>query len=311
MRIECPHCGKRGTIPDGAKLPAKARCPACKKSFAPSAALMDQGSEIVAEDKPLKEFGTVARIETQNLPAPLPPFPPPAPTYIDSRAIFITPTPIQAPVSRTCDFCGESIQSAAKKCRHCGETLDPVLRAAEEAKRLATRQSQGPPAAPVTVHNTIVNSASASAAAVVKGSRSSSAGCGCLALLIILAMLAMLSPRRRVPQEAAPAVAPALPFLKPAERQDAKQIVPLPKERPVDDDDREPAQDVAPMPQKVDATKATDNGVDITTMMKMGGNLEGRNPAAAMRYYEDIVKKFPDSPEAVNAAKRIAVLKEK
>lgn len=37
-----------------------------------------------------------------------------------------------------CPFCAELVKSAAKKCRHCGETLDPAMRKAEEAMRLAS-----------------------------------------------------------------------------------------------------------------------------------------------------------------------------
>ncbi len=36
-----------------------------------------------------------------------------------------------------CPFCSESIQPTARKCKHCGEFLDPVLRAANEARREA------------------------------------------------------------------------------------------------------------------------------------------------------------------------------
>lgn len=43
---------------------------------------------------------------------------------------------------RTCGFCGERIQPTALKCRHCGETLDPALRSAEEAKRMAEMASR-------------------------------------------------------------------------------------------------------------------------------------------------------------------------
>ncbi len=34
-----------------------------------------------------------------------------------------------------CPFCAESINSKAKKCKHCGEFLDVALRAAEEARK--------------------------------------------------------------------------------------------------------------------------------------------------------------------------------
>lgn len=40
-----------------------------------------------------------------------------------------------------CPMCDEDISARAKKCRHCGETLDLSLRAAEEARRTAERQA--------------------------------------------------------------------------------------------------------------------------------------------------------------------------
>jgi hypothetical protein len=39
-----------------------------------------------------------------------------------------------------CPFCDEPIQATAKKCRHCGETIDPTLRSAEEARDAARRE---------------------------------------------------------------------------------------------------------------------------------------------------------------------------
>lgn len=38
-----------------------------------------------------------------------------------------------------CPFCAEQILSRAKKCRHCGETVDVAMRKAEEALRIADR----------------------------------------------------------------------------------------------------------------------------------------------------------------------------
>ena len=61
---------------------------------------------------------------------------------------------------RGCAFCGETIKAKALKCRYCGEILDPVLRAAEEAKRHVG--SQGP----VIVHNNVSTSSSASVGGV-------------------------------------------------------------------------------------------------------------------------------------------------
>lgn len=37
---------------------------------------------------------------------------------------------VEPPATRACPFCSETIQGTAVKCRHCGEFLDPALRAA-------------------------------------------------------------------------------------------------------------------------------------------------------------------------------------
>jgi TM2 domain-containing membrane protein YozV len=57
-----------------------------------------------------------------------------------------------------CPFCAEQISARAKKCRHCGETIDVALRKAEEALR-ATERSTG---------NVYMNAAAATAAQPVE-----------------------------------------------------------------------------------------------------------------------------------------------
>ena len=37
--------------------------------------------------------------------------------------------------SKECPFCSEDVKLNAKKCKHCGETIDVALRAAEDARR--------------------------------------------------------------------------------------------------------------------------------------------------------------------------------
>ena len=61
---------------------------------------------------------------------------------------------------KTCLFCGELIQSAARKCRYCGELLDPALIEAREAKRIALSRTYGP-----IITNNVSTAASSSSAA--------------------------------------------------------------------------------------------------------------------------------------------------
>src|SRR5436190_944638 len=61
-------------------------------------------------------------------------------------AAAVSPVPVQSPAqpvptsnSKPCPFCGEQILAAAKKCKHCGEVIDPTMRAAEEPERPSRR----------------------------------------------------------------------------------------------------------------------------------------------------------------------------
>ncbi len=58
----------------------------------------------------------------------------PAGALVPAPIASLNPVPV-APSTKQCPFCAEAVAIEAKKCKHCGETLDVALRAAEEAKR--------------------------------------------------------------------------------------------------------------------------------------------------------------------------------
>jgi LSD1 subclass zinc finger protein len=139
--IVCPSCRQPLSIPDAAPPGQMFRCPKCP--------------------------GQV------QVPAVWPPSPPPLPTAaampptLPSHAPLI-PTPQTAvPEFKGCPFCGEQVLQVAKKCKHCGETIDVALRAAEEARRAAQRQ----PSQPNVFMNAGGGSASSSSSAASGGGK--------------------------------------------------------------------------------------------------------------------------------------------
>ncbi|WP_430452243.1 hypothetical protein [Rhodopirellula europaea] len=97
---------------------------------------------------------------------------------------------VQSPLEHSdlaeCPFCAETISLRARKCKHCGELLDPTLRAAAEAQR-----ADGG----VQIINMVEGataSASASASAEAKNGNESclQQGCGCLVVLVLFGMVA-------------------------------------------------------------------------------------------------------------------------
>jgi hypothetical protein len=291
--ITCPKCGRRGRLPEGWALPAVVRCPACKTPFQPGTSGVPARVEVIRpEDLVIEET-------------------PAAPLMIHPQ-VAQPPTP-----ARTCDFCGEAIQPAAKKCRHCGEILDPVMRASEEARRLATRPAPSPPAqrpeprqAPtqVIVHNTVVSQSDASASAVAGSFWTrprSGCGCGCLTLLLLFFLGPLLLGPLRSPRDTSdggPAVVPRTvtpPDVRPgrpAAVHEAPAVeAPSPAD-PVSSDDPKP---------KADVKKAPVSGGAATTALKMARNMERLNPSAAPKFYQDVLSKYPGTTEAAEAAKRI------
>jgi hypothetical protein len=92
------------------------------------------------------------------------------------------------PATKSCDFCGESILATARKCKHCGETLDPAMRAAGEAMRMAEMamtQQAAPvyqPSPDIYVTNHMHNSQHVSLA--VAGRVKDSLFCGLLSFIV-------------------------------------------------------------------------------------------------------------------------------
>ena len=71
---------------------------------------------------------------------------------IELAPVNATVLPPPAPIyTVSCPFCMEPIKEGALKCKHCGEMLDPRLRAAQEARRMLPAVSVQPPGMPSAV----------------------------------------------------------------------------------------------------------------------------------------------------------------
>jgi predicted Zn finger-like uncharacterized protein len=136
MEIVCQDCKTSHYLSDD-KIPLETKVGKCKKC---NAAITVLGKN---------DFGSI--IGGNNLV-----------TITEARTDLL---PVEQEETKRCDFCGEKVLSIAKKCKHCGETLDIILRTAEEARRASNSpnvfmNSGGAAAAaaavvssPITKHN--------------------------------------------------------------------------------------------------------------------------------------------------------------
>lgn len=144
IRFQCRDCGVTINAPDD-RRGQQARCPKCRRIVmvpeAPAPASQETGKA-----SPLPDW--IDAPPAVQRPAPDPPV-----THVPT---IVPSSPVAVPPAETvpCPMCAEPISPAARKCKHCGEMLDPDL-----------RPSMPQQMAVPTIN--IVNNATASAAAAV------------------------------------------------------------------------------------------------------------------------------------------------
>jgi hypothetical protein len=97
--------------------------------------------------------------------------PPVAAVHVPQPVVMAVNVAREEAMSR-CPYCGEDIRAIAKKCKHCGEIIDPTLRDQEALKREVEdlRRNPSQPQAPMVFNiagGSASSSSSSSAAAVV------------------------------------------------------------------------------------------------------------------------------------------------
>src|SRR5262249_40490156 len=124
IRFLCPNC--RATLKAPEQLAGKfVPCPKCKTRVeVPGASNL-----ICPSASPPAAVAAPAAQPSPPVAAPPPAIIEPAKPPVAAAVIVNAP----APALKLCPFCAEQIQAEALKCKHCGETIDPALRAAEES----------------------------------------------------------------------------------------------------------------------------------------------------------------------------------
>jgi predicted Zn finger-like uncharacterized protein len=127
IRFECPKCKTKISVKDE-HAGKRGRCPECKSAIqVPDPDVFDDLVEDIESSASLEQSDTAI---------------PPKSSEPNNGSYNLTPEPIQM---KDCPYCGEEIQSVAKKCKHCGEWLD---HSGSNNRPVARAPSQGEPTCP-------------------------------------------------------------------------------------------------------------------------------------------------------------------
>jgi hypothetical protein len=159
-RVICPLCRKAGNVPDE-YLGQRIKCPSCNQRFSaptlPPPPVKGKATPKPASKLTQLEEEIIAAVSAPPSRAEIELAAPPVATDLErvepveapppAVASATAPAGLSARATKACLYCGEEILAAALKCKHCGEFIDPAMRAAEEAKEIAklahTRGGQG------------------------------------------------------------------------------------------------------------------------------------------------------------------------
>lgn len=139
--VNCPGCSVKLKAADTA-AGKRIKCPKCQAPIdVPAAAALAAVVPVTPAPPPTPPKPRVTLVVQTPKPVPAPP---PVIVKAAEYEVIALPEPPPPPAVPTrelkaCAFCGEDVLAVAKKCKHCGETIDVALRAAEEAMREARR----------------------------------------------------------------------------------------------------------------------------------------------------------------------------